>query len=457
MQKIIIEKPYTFVPPYRGRFWTWLVQRTKLYTRWLHKTEGVWEHEVRHIERLQESLARGHSVMLTPNHARQADPLAMGWLADKAKTDVFAMASWHLFNQDWFTGWAIRRMGAFSVNREGVDRQAINVAVEILETAERPLVIFPEGAVSRTNDRLQAMLDGVAFIARTAAKKRAKQGLPPVVVHPVAIKYYFNGDILKACDDVLGDIEARLTWRRQSHLSVPERIVKVGHALLSLKELEYFGKSGEGPLAERQWKLIDRLLQPLEREWLGGPRSGNVVPRVKAIRVQMLPEMVQGKLDENERQRRWRQLEDCYLAQQVSCYPPDYLVTLPSVDRYLETIERFEEDLTDKARVHGHLKVVMDVGEAIEVSPERDRKAPVDPVMEAISTRLQGMLDALAADSRMLPELSLPGKPGPVSAPGEEWQPRAGSPGDDSPQLATGDGAAPPQVPRADSEEASNA
>ena len=65
-------------------------------------------------------------------------------------------------------------MGAFSVNREGVDRQAINMAIEILETAERPLIVFPEGAVSRTNDRLHALLDGVAFIARAAAKRRAK-------------------------------------------------------------------------------------------------------------------------------------------------------------------------------------------------------------------------------------------------------------------------------------------
>ena len=84
------------------------------------------------------------------------------------------MASWHLFHHSWLNSWAIRAMGGFSVNREGVDRQAINMAIELLAEAKRPLVIFPEGATSRTADHLQAMLDGVAFIARAAAKKRAQ-------------------------------------------------------------------------------------------------------------------------------------------------------------------------------------------------------------------------------------------------------------------------------------------
>lgn len=88
-----------------------------------------------------------------------------------------------------------------------------------------------------------------------------------------------------------------------------------------------------------------------------------------------------------------------YLAQQVSCYPPDYLIERPSVTRILETVERFEEDLTDKVRPHGHLKAVIEVGEAIDVSPSRDRKAEVDPLMARIGSDLQSMLDTLALES----------------------------------------------------------
>jgi hypothetical protein len=312
------------------------------------------------------------------------------------------MASWHLFHRNWLNSWAIRAMGGFSVNREGVDRQAINMAIELLAEGKRPMIIFPEGATSRTADRLQAMLDGVAFIARAAAKKRAKQSPPgKVVVHPIAVKYYYGGDIRRAADDVLSTIEHRLTWQPQRHLPLLERILKVGSALLSLKELEYLGQPQTGTLAERMNRLIDRLLGPIEEEWLGGVQTGPVVPRVRNLRTKILPDMVAGRVTAEERTRRWQHLADIYLAAQLSCYPPDYLAR-PTVDRVLEMIEKFEEDLTDKARLHGQLKVVLQIGESIDVSPERDKRAPVDPLMTAIQSSLQTMIDELAAASPLL-------------------------------------------------------
>ena len=138
-------------------------------------------------------------------------------------------------------------------------------------------------------------------------------------------------------------------------------MAKVGLALLGLKEMEYFGRTYADPLADRMSRLIDRLLCPLEEEWFGAAASGAVIPRVKALRMKIMPDMVRNELEPAERQRRWRQLADIYLAQQISNYPPDYLQHL-SVDRLLETIERFEEDLTDQVRVHGHLHAVIEVG-----------------------------------------------------------------------------------------------
>ena len=126
--------------------------------------------------------------MLTPNHPRTADPMVMCYLAQQTPCNFYAMASWHLFNQDWLSRLVIRLMGAFSVNREGLDRQAVDHAIEILQNAERPLIIFPEGTTSRTNDQLMSLMEGPAFIARTAAKRRAKNDNGKVVVHPVGIK-----------------------------------------------------------------------------------------------------------------------------------------------------------------------------------------------------------------------------------------------------------------------------
>ena len=399
MQQILSEKPYKFIPPHRGTWLPAMIRDWNLQGSWLRKAEGVVSCELRHTEYLKQSLAAGHGILLTPNHCRLSDPLIMGWLARDVRCLVYAMASWHLFQQSRFMAWAIHKMGAFSVYREGVDRQAINVAIEILETADRPLIIFPEGAVSRTNDHLNALLDGVAFIARTAAKRRAKRTPGGrVVVHPVAIKYLFQGDFDATADPVLTEIEQRLSWHPQQDLSTDQRIAKVGLALLSLKELEYLGRTYSDSLADRMQRLIDRLLSALEEEWFGKAATGAVIPRVKALRMKIMPDMVNGRVNPEERARRWRQLADIYVAQQVSNYPPDYLDRL-SVDRLLETIERFEEDLTDRVRVHGHLKAVIEVGPPIEVSPHRDRNADVDPLMVQIESNLQRMLDRLATES----------------------------------------------------------
>src|SRR5581483_1058522 len=164
MQKIIVEKPYQFLPPYTGTFWPTLFRAIRFHDYLLRKNEGVVAHEIRHIERLRASLAAGHAILITPNHPRTADPVAMGWLSVETPCLFHSMASWHLFEQNRLHGWVIRALGAFSVNREGVDRKAINMAINLLAEGKRPMIIFPEGATSRTADHLHALLDGVAFI-----------------------------------------------------------------------------------------------------------------------------------------------------------------------------------------------------------------------------------------------------------------------------------------------------
>ena len=401
MHDIIIEEPYRFIPPHRGRFWPAVFQLG--LKRYLRRSHGIHQVDCRGVEKLQRSLQEGHGILLCPNHCRPPDPMMLALLSREVGVPFHTMASWHLFKQGRFLAWALPRIGVFSVYREGLDREALKQAAEILKEAKRPLVIFPEGMITRTNDRLGNLMDGTAFIARNGAKQRAALSPPGrVVIHPVAIRYKFQGDVTAAVAPVLEEIEKRLTWRPRPDLSLVDRIIRVGDALLSLKELEFLGERQAGPIKERIALLIDKLLDPLEVEWLKGKRKGDTFVRVKGLRTAILPDLVSGEISEEERARRWRQLADLYLVQQLSCYPPDYVASRPTPDRMLETIERFEEDLTDHARVHSPIHAVVEVGEAIEVSPERDRGAAVDPVMQALGSRLQELLDRLGADSSVV-------------------------------------------------------
>lgn len=391
MHAVVSDKPYEFVPPYRGKCWPRLIQR--LVPWWLRRQHAIERIDCEGLERLEASLAAGDSVLLAPNHCRPADPLVVNELCRRVGVVPYTLASWHLFLESQFRRFILRRIGAFSVYREGLDRQALQASIEILAEAKRPLVIFPEGVITRTNDRLVALMDGVSFIARSAAKKRAALQPPGrVVVHPVAIRYRFHGDIDAALHETLDSIEQRLSWRPKRDPDRVARIYRVGEALLWLKEIEYFGEPQHGPIPDRLSRLIDRILVPLEQEWLGRQGESNTVARVKQLRTAILREMIAGELTDAERLRRWNQLGDMYLAQQLSHYPPEYVRSNPTTERLLETVEKFEEDLTDVARIHGPMSVQVTVGNAIEVSPNRQRGNAEDPLMAEVEQQLRGLL-----------------------------------------------------------------
>jgi len=82
-----------------------------------------------------------------------------------------------------------------------------------------------------------------------------------------------------------------------------------------------------------------------------------------------------------------------YLAQQLHCYSGDYLADAPTPERLLETVERYEEDLTDLARPHPPIHAVISVGQAIEATPTRDRSADSEPIANELQRQLQLMLE----------------------------------------------------------------
>jgi 1-acyl-sn-glycerol-3-phosphate acyltransferase len=386
------------VPPVYSNWWPHLI---RLYLpHYLRSTYGVTSVESRHVERLKASIAAGNSIVLAPNHCRFADPMVLGTMALEAHSYLFAMASWHLFKQSKFQRFMIRRMGAFSIYREGNDRQAIDTAIDILVSKKRPLIIFPEGVMTRHNDLVSELMEGPSFIARQAAKRMKKQNVSgEVVIHPVAIRYAFNGDLEKSVTPTLQHLETQLSWQPQSQLTLVERIGKIGGAFLSLKEVEFLGATQQGNPYQRAQILIDTVLARLETDWQIKDSTGGVIARVKRIRTAILTDMMASQLSQEERDRRWRDLAASYYVQQISHYPRDYILREKNLpERVVETVERLEEDFVDEARKYEPFHAIVEVGEAIPVGTQRDREAAGDPVMEEVHRQLQSMIDGLAAE-----------------------------------------------------------
>jgi 1-acyl-sn-glycerol-3-phosphate acyltransferase len=396
MQRLYFDEPYQFVRPVENPLWPRILR--PFLPRHLRNAWGIETWEVRGLDQLQASTNAGDGVLLVSNHTRPSDPALLGTIQYLTRRPSYYMAGWHVFKQSWWQTFLARRCGAFSIYREGPDKQALEFTIDALVEARRPVIMFGEGGISRANDLVQEMAEGVAFIARTAAKRRARSGSGRVVIHPVALKYLFRGDVHQAALPVLEDIERRLTWQTQEHLGLVQRIHKIGEALLAIKEIEFLGCPQSGTFPQRRQRLIETILRPLEAEWVAGNSEGNVFARCRRLRAAILPDMIERKVSPQERRRRWRQMEQIYLAQQISCYPPDYVRSRPTAERILETLDRYEEDITDHSRIHRPWHAIVWIGAAMPVEPQRVR-GQTDPLLLDLRSRLQSMLDELALES----------------------------------------------------------
>lgn len=407
---VVFERPYEFVPPIRSTFWPWLIQRLRLYDRHLKNKEGVVDYELRDVEHLKRSIDAGHGILLAPNHCRYADPLVLGWPARQLGIHVHAMASWHLFNEGWFDAFAIQRMGGFSVFREGNDRQSLEAAIEILVDGDRPLIVFPEGTTNRTNDQLKPLLDGVAFMARTAAKRRIKRhteaggkaaGSGKVVVHPVAIKYLCVDPIDDWAHRQLDAFEKRLGWKLMPPRDVRARTVQLAEALLALRETQYFGSSRSGDLPTRRDALIKHVLSRTEEEMNLIQPGDDVRERVRQIRsVALTRHFADGQDPALESQLR-RHVLAADFAQDLSSYPTSYLTPDEATDtRIVETIQRMQESVYGKADHSIDLKAVIRFAPAIEVQTTRPPKGSRDPLMQSLDDQLHQMIDELSSEAR---------------------------------------------------------
>lgn len=398
---VIVERPYKFVPPHRGNLWPSMIQAFRFVDFYLKRKEGVVSYECRHTERLKKSVAAGHGVLLAPNHCRYADPLVLGWLSRECGSHVYAMASWHLFNKSAFDRFAIPKMGGFSIYREGADRQSLETAIDVMVRAERPLIVFPEGTTNRTNDYLQPLLDGVMFMARTAAKRRAKDGTGKVVIHPVGLKYVFRGNIEHWADEALCELETELSWHTRSDLPILSRLNRIAEGLLAIKEVQYLGHAKTGDLIERRNSLIEYLLQDVEAEFIGKVEKGHVLHRVRSCRSKLLPTLLDSLDQSAIRSRLRRKIAQVDLAQQLVSYPANYLRNDQITDtRILETLQRMQEDFLGRVKSPTPLHAVIEVDEAIEVPEEKPPRGQDDPLLEQLREQLLALLTKLSGEAR---------------------------------------------------------
>jgi hypothetical protein len=309
------------------------------------------------------------------------------------------MAAWQVFRaHKGIDGFVMQRMGAFSVDREGCDRRAVRQAVELL-CGGRSLVVFPEGEVYRLNGRLTPLLEGVPFMALTAQRELEKNARDcRVWVVPTAIRYRYVDDIRPKLEEAMTRLEARMMLKPSAGTPLAQRIVQFGEMMLTLKEKERTGHSGEaaGDLHLRIANLIEHLLSKRETQHLKKSPSADTVPlRVKALRRHLIEVWTEESTPPDDRRAAREALDDVQLALQLYSYPGDYVTEQPTIERMAETVEKFEEDIEGAARPKGRRRARVLFGEPIDLKPHAAGNVRPRAVTAELTHRLEETIQSL--------------------------------------------------------------
>ena len=158
------QKPPRWWSPKLKRTWVHLWRPLRL--RRQRKNQRLVKVAIEGQEQVRQAIDQGKGVLITPNHSSHADGYALYAAADTLDVPVYVMACWQRFHRAGRLEQAIlQQHGCFSVDREGTDMRAFRQSVSILNEEPFPLVIFPEGDVYHTNERLTPFREGAAAIA----------------------------------------------------------------------------------------------------------------------------------------------------------------------------------------------------------------------------------------------------------------------------------------------------
>ena len=390
--------PYQFYPPELNPLVLGLARFYIPHN--LRHRQRIEELDIAGLEHLAPLLERGDGVLLTPNHPDHSDCFVMFELGRRLRMPFYLHGRPPaLRGQETLGPAPDRRVPG---RPRGGEPHRIQDGGRDPARGRNPLVIFPEGEIYQTADRLTPIREGAVAVAVAAEKRLAAAGKTMWIV-PVALKYRFleDHDPLPALCSLMDRLEERLTWRVQDHRPLVDRIYHYAEAMLGLKEFEYLGAPQSGTLLERLANLRGRILDRVE-DRRGVKRRDDPIPvRVKELRRACLDALARPETTPEEARSLRSDLHDLFAVMQLFSYPGDYVRQSPTLERAAETLMKFEEDLlgVDMPTPRGPRRAVVRLGEPIDVrarmsSGGRPRQAASELTTE-LESRMQSLLDTI--------------------------------------------------------------
>ncbi|MEO1237631.1 MAG: lysophospholipid acyltransferase family protein [Planctomycetota bacterium] len=341
------DEPYRYFPPRYSRPWArlllWHNRRQHLPN--VHRIDGV---EVSGHEQLAEAIRPGDRLLFLPNHSTHSDAAIFLEALSQIGQRCLMMAAYDVFLRGKIHRFALQRMGAFSVDRDANDSRPMKQALATLERGKFGLIVFPEGNVYLTNDRVTPFMDGAAFIG-LRAQAALQDKTPPtgsVLAVPVSIKatHVTNARerIAQRFTPLAKQLDVETDFRDQPVAAVHATGVAALRRNLKQRGLDVPDTDSLTVLALRAASdVLDRLEAKLEIT----PKPGDTpLDRVRAARrvvheVRTDPD----RAVDHAAAATWA--DEAMLAFRIASYPLEYVAEKPTLDRVGETVEKLEEDL----------------------------------------------------------------------------------------------------------------
>ncbi|MEM8952835.1 MAG: lysophospholipid acyltransferase family protein [Verrucomicrobiota bacterium] len=340
------------------------------------KNHRIREVEVSGGERLQVACDRpGARLFFVSNHPTHSDAQIVMEAQRQMGVISSFMAAYDVFLRSRVMAWVLQRGGAFSVDRDGNDRQSMKTAIEILIRGQFALTIFPEGNVYLTNDRVRAFQEGAAFIAMKAQKELGATG--SIYAVPVAIRVTRVTDQREAIRGQLARLAGEVGEHVDVGASFVEEVRRIGFAALdrNLRQRGYLHGPGEYPGESGIPGALEHcavgIVEGLEAKMELTPKQGSgLSDRIRRIRGRVH----QIRLDPERKADHavavgWA--DEAMTALRILSYSGDYLSGGATMDRVGESVEKLLEDTYSEMQAPvGDRHAFVEFGDPILLSRE---------------------------------------------------------------------------------------
>lgn len=406
---------YTFVPPRLSS--TVLRFVFRVYPQALRLKEGVTKLTVSEEDWKHLAGLKGKPAILLCNHPSWAEPQILFGLSRKLNEPFFYVASYDLFVMIPWLGWIINRLGAFSIQQGGSDRESLKMCQDILINRRAKLAILPEGEPNFCNERIQRFNPGAIQIGIWSAEKMVKraeeQGNTSVElpIVPIVIKYRHVGDPRPELTRTLLEIESALGVVAEAGKSLIERTCKVSLLVLERIENEY-------NIVPKQEQSVDdrilRLYDFVEQRVLAitnahPPKETERHTRMRALfnlLYDFRDELMDGKTEDEKRRHEHHQkifegvFVDMRRYENFMTISGDFLEDDPSTERLSEMLFRLSKEVLGKEMRFPLREAFIKIGEPTDIVAHYDRykqakRETLNGLTSQLENQMRSMLESM--------------------------------------------------------------